>query len=665
MVSLLLVAALPAPACAATFVPEDEARLVALTGPVFSPDGGRIVLIRTDQDVEKDTAHTSLIAVDVAGGAPHELTHGREGITQPQFSPDGSMLAYLAFDAKHKRQIEVVPASGGDPRALSAAGQGVQQFAWRPDGRALAYASPDDPPITVTQHHDFFELGNDSYLTRGTDPPAHLWLIGADGSGARRLTSGTWSVAPPAAPAPMLSWSRDGRRLTFVRVPSTHDGDAYRSEIAVLDLAGGAVRALTGRHEFETFAAVSPDGRRVAYVAARDDDPYAENDVFVTGLGGGRGTDLSRALDRNVVRAIWVDDHTLLVGAHEGLNQALWLLRDDGSAQRVPTGTAQPNQGGWLHAAVGPRGALAYTGVTADHPTELWYQPDPRSAPRRLTDLNAAVGALQPAALHAIGWTGPDGWAQNGTLAYPPGFTPGKKYPLVLVIHGGPATAATLAYGGFTQALAARGLLVFEPNYRGSDNGGNAYQHAIAMDAGDGPGRDVMAGVAAVERLGIVDESRIAVSGWDYGGFMTSWLMTHYHLWKGALSGGAFDDFVDLYDLADTNVAVAFGFRGSPYVGDNMADYRAQSPLTYAAQVTCPVTIVHDVGDAHAPIAGALRMYRALKDNGKQARFVAIPVDGHNPTDIVRRIDREKLWLDWAVDEPEVSRRKAGPPPPA
>ena len=649
----LLAAALPAVASAATFTPADEARIVALASPVFSPDGKRIALVRTDQDVKADTAHTTLITVDVVGGPPHELTHERDGIAQPQFSPDGTRMAFLAFDAKKKRQIEIMPAAGGAASAVSAAKQGVQQFAWRPDGRALAYITADEPPAAVAEHHDFFEITNDDYLTRANDPPSHLGLVNADGSGARKLTSGTWSTAtsyPPSPPAAPLSWSADGKRLTFARVPDTHDGDAYLSEIAVLDVASGAVRALTGRHQLETFAAVSPNGRRVAYLTARGDDPNNENELFVTDLAGGRGRDVSAKLDRNIYRAIWVDDRTLLVGAHDGLDQAMWLLRDDGSAQRVRTGPAQPNQGSWLQAAVGPHGALAYAGVTADHPTELWYQPDASTAPRRLTALNDAVGALTPAKLQAVTWSGPDGFAQNGTLAYPPDYTPGKKYPLVLVIHGGPTSAATLAYGGLTQALAARGMLVFEPNYRGSDNGGNAYQRAVYMDAGDGPGRDVMAGLAAVERLGIVDESRIALSGWSYGGFMTSWLMTHYHPWKTALSGAAVNDFVDMYDLGDFNVGIATSFRGSPHVGANLADYRAQSPITYALQVTCPVLIVHDIGDARVPVTQSFRMYRTLKDNGKQVRFIGIPVDGHNPGDIVRRIDREKLWVDWAVD---------------
>ena len=186
--------------------------------------------------------------------------------------------------------------------------------------------------------------------------------MNANGTGAHRLTSGTWSVAvsyPPGPPASPLSWSPDGKHLTFARVPDTHDGDAYLTEIAVLDVASGAVRALTGRHKLESFAAVSPDGRRVAYLASRGDDPNNENDLFVTGLAGGRGQrHLGQARPQHLPRDLGRRPHPAGRRAR-GLDQAMWLLRDDGSAQRVQTGPAQPNQGDWLQPAVGPDGALA------------------------------------------------------------------------------------------------------------------------------------------------------------------------------------------------------------------------------------------------------------------------------------------------------------------
>nr|MDQ6943196.1 hypothetical protein [Candidatus Eremiobacteraeota bacterium] len=184
-----------AAAAAATFTPDDEARIVGLSSPVFAPDGGHIAVVRTIQDTKADKSHTALVTVDVATGALRALTAKVEGIAQPAYSPDGKQLAFLSFDKNHQRQIQLMTAAGGTARAVTKVKFGVQQFAWRPDGRALAYITQDDPPARIAQHRDFIEITNDDYLSRSNDPPSHLWLVNADGSGARRLTSGTWSAA--------------------------------------------------------------------------------------------------------------------------------------------------------------------------------------------------------------------------------------------------------------------------------------------------------------------------------------------------------------------------------------------------------------------------------------------------------------------------------------
>jgi dipeptidyl aminopeptidase/acylaminoacyl peptidase len=248
-----------------------------------------------------------------------------------------------------------------------------------------------------------------------------------------------------------------------------------------------------------------------------------------------------------------------------------------------------------------------------------------------------------------IEWSAPDGFADDGVLTLPPGFVAAKKYPLVLVIHGEPNSASTTAFSGFAQVLAAHGWIVFSPNYRGSDNLGNAFWRGIFNDAGDGPGRDVMAGVAAVEKMGAVDESRIAVSGWSYGGYMTSWLIGHYHIWKAAVSGAAVDNLVDEYDLSDNNVLVRYGFEdfASPWQGDAMKAYLEQSPLTYARSVTTPTLILSDRGDARVPITQSFEMYHALKDNGVTTDFWEYPVAGHHPGDPVRADDQDRRWMAW------------------
>ena len=220
------------------------------------------------------------------------------------------------------------------------------------------------------------------------------------------------------------------------------------------------------------------------------------------------------------------------------------------------------------------------------------------------------------------------------------------------MIHGGPQAASTTSFNPLAQLMAVRGWVVFSPNYRGSDNRGNAYQRAIFNDAGAGPGRDVMAGLAHVKKRGFVDEGRIAVSGWSYGGYMTSWLIGHYPGWKAAVSGAAVNDLVESYALGDFNVVNRYGFPGfaSPYVGNSLKAYRDQSPIMSAAAIKTPTLILSDTGDARVPITQSYQMYHALKDNGVPVKFVAYPVPGHFPRDPVRAADVDKRWIEWLAE---------------
>jgi dipeptidyl aminopeptidase/acylaminoacyl peptidase len=649
----LVACSAPLGAAAATMTPDDIYKLVSAQEPAFSPDGGTLAYVERRIDLGKDRSVPTLIFVNVATGAKRAMTSDRELVASPEFAPHGGSIAFLANDAAHHPQVFVMPLDGGDARKVTATADGVQQFAWRPDGEAIAYvtADPDPNRAKIAKHHDFFDLANDDYLTRSYAPPSHLWLVARDGSNAHRLTSGAWSAAtsyPPAPPASPLSWSPDGKSILFTRVPNTRDGDSYLSQVMRVDVATKTVTAVTGRKGFEGFATYSPDGSKIAYLYSRDGDPNNANDVFVTD-GQGAGTDITLKLDRAMFRAQWFPDgKSLLVGAHDGTRTRFWRLHLDGSFEPIETGDVEPSWFFWIDAAISSTGLIATPGSTASHPTEI-YTIAPGAAPKAVTDLNHEIAERTLGRVDEVAWTN-DGFKEVGTLIYPPGFTAGKKYPIVVMPHGGPQAATTRDFDDWGQIMAARGWLVFQPNYRGSDNGGNAYERAIYMDAGAGPGRDVMAGVAAVEKLGIVDTSRMAVSGWSYGGYMTSWLMSHYHPWKTAISAAAVNNWVDMYNLGDGNFQIGFNFKGSPYVGSNAADYRAQSPITYAAQTTCPVLIISDVGDVRVPIAQSFEMYHALKDNHIPVRFVGIPVDGHFPSDPVRVHDVFELWNSWLAD---------------
>jgi dipeptidyl aminopeptidase/acylaminoacyl peptidase len=246
-----------------------------------------------------------------------------------------------------------------------------------------------------------------------------------------------------------------------------------------------------------------------------------------------------------------------------------------------------------------------------------------------------------------VHWTS-DGLAIDGVLTYPPGYQAGKKLPLVLYIHGGPVATSRETFSAPAQVLAAQGWLVLEPNYRGSDNQGNAFQTAIFNHASSAPGRDIMAGVEALKARGIVDETRIAVSGWSYGGQMTSWMIGAYpQVWRAAVAGAPVTDLVDQYTLSDNNVLRATAYGPSPFVGDNLKAYAAESPISNAWRIKAPTLIMSDVGDWRVTTTQAYKLFHALKDNHTPVSFIAFPVNGHSPSDPIRGRDVWRRWVGW------------------
>jgi dipeptidyl aminopeptidase/acylaminoacyl peptidase len=648
-----------AEARARKFELEDVQKIVNASSPAISPDGKSIVIVVTRVNWDEDRHDSQLVLVNIATGVQRQLTSIRKGLSSPQWSPTGDRLAFLAETGEEKKateQIFVLPMNGGEPQQVTSAPLGVEQFAWRPDGACIAFASSDEPPnqAEIEKHHDLFEAGDNSFLSTAAPTPSHIWLVSASGGAAKRLTSGAWSLSKTAqvsSPSSLLSWSPDGKQICFTRQADPHYGESDQTVIEILDVDSGKIRQLTKRTSFEGFGLFSFDGSKIAYWFPRDGDFNNENEIFVAPSTGGEGKDVTRALDRNVQRAIWMPDgKSLLVSGHDGTRTAIWIQPLDGAAKKLDLGDANPSWLYWVDADVGKDSSIAFAGGTPTQPTELYYLASADAKAKRLTDFNHEIATLDLGRTDSFEWNGPDGFVEDGTLVYPPNFSRHKKYPLFVYLHGGPQIAATIDNPdfAFTQLVVSHGYVFFQPNYRGSDNLGNKYQRAIVNDAADGGGRDIMAGIAALETQGFIDDSRLAVGGWSYGGFMTSWLIGHYHNWKAAVSGAAGNSRVDKYSLAEDGVLMRHRWGGSPWKKEYAKAWEEQSAITYASAITTPTLILHDIGDPNVPISDAYLLYHALKDNGVTVKFVAIPVAQHFPYDSpVRESDIYHYWIDW------------------
>jgi dipeptidyl aminopeptidase/acylaminoacyl peptidase len=634
---------------------DDLPKLVGVGDVAISPSGTQVAFIVSRADMDKDRWNGTLELYDVAAKTTRPLTYERRALASPAWSPDGTKIAFLALAGEGndaQQQIWLMDLRGGDPVALTKSSQGVQQFAWRPDGGAIAYVASDDAPNKkdIDKHLDGFVTGDQAFTSRSAPTSAHIWLINPDGTNDHRLTSGTWSIPsaqPPSSPGPPISWSPDGSQIAFTQQANPFEGDGDMTVVAILDVASGQIRRLTTHGKYEGFGEFSPDGKSIAYWYPNNGDEAAVNDIFVSPASGGDGVDVTASeIDTNVQRAIWLPSGDLLISGHKGTDAALWVKPLNGPAKRVDLGAVQPVQGFWLDASVSRAGAIAFAGSEPNHPVELYYMASATSVPQRVTSYNDAIANLDLGAVHSIQWTN-EGFAEDGTITLPPGYDASKKYPLVLVIHGGPNSASIANFSSLNQLLAARGYVVFNPNYRGSDNLGAKYWYGIVNDSGAGPGRDVMAGIAAVEAQYPIDTSRIAVSGWSYGGYMTSWMIGHYHVWKAAVSGAAVNDLVDEYSLADNGVGWRFNMNGSPFTGGRLQAYIDQSPINAAWSVTTPTLIMSDVGDARVPITQSYKFFHALKDHGTTVEFWAYPVSGHFPGDPVRSQDVTRRWIGW------------------
>ncbi|MBV9270517.1 MAG: S9 family peptidase [Candidatus Eremiobacteraeota bacterium] len=646
---LIFSAALAVPAAARTLDYGDLRAIVNVGEPQLSPDGRRIVYVKSLADFKKDRYESEIMLLDVRSGAQRPLTLERHGIGMPRWSPDGARLAFLAHAGSGKdehEQIFLMRMDGGDARPATRFDQDVQTYSWSPDGRTFAVVVRDKNPYQkqIDAHLDAFEVENNDYLHESAAIPSHLWTVDIASGKTRRLTSGAFSlglVDPDGSSN--LSWSPGGDKIAFVRFPTPLIGDALGGVINFVDVRTGKIEKLTSNSGLESSPQFAPAGGAISYIRNTHGDPTNGTAVYV--LNGGKTTDIRASIDRSTDQAIWAaDGEAMWFTAATGTRSGLWYIPLHASPRPV-------NLGPLSIATLGNtarNGAMTLVANTPSHPGEVYVLDGPKSTPRRLTNLNPRFDSLQLGRVTALSWKSTKGnFHPNGVLTYPPNFTRGKKYPLVLMIHGGPQSASIASWSSRRQLFASHGYLVFEPNYRGSTNLGDAYERAITFDAGDGPGQDVMSGLAAVERLGIVDTARIGVSGWSYGGYMTSWLIGHYHPWKVAMSGAALNDWFDDYNVSFyVSLDVPF-FGGPPGNPKYTKMWIEQSPLTYASQVTTPTLILGDIGDNNVTITNSFKMYHALKDNHVLVEFVAYPVHGHFPDDPVRSEDVGRRWLTW------------------
>lgn len=634
----------------AAWTPEDGVATACLPVAVASPDGERVAYVveRANLEAQPGGWRATLHVATADGASRRRYTPPAHRLSDPEWSPDGAWIAYLETALDGVTRLMAVPLDGGAPRPLlDGSGDGrLVAFRWSPRGDAIALLRADPGAA---------DTGDAAAVTADPSPPArHLWrlpvLDGAPAGPPTRITGGAFSVGSDLL-ANAFDWSPDGRHIAFTRVRSAAPADWTSADVALVDVASGAVRAFQQSNAAEFSPRFSPDGARLAFaITAYPPSWIRQVRVGVARLDGSGLRLLAATPDQQPRLIGWMSDRLLLVSEHHRAATALWTLPVDGgdprrfdSGDRALAGVTLNGPGTRLAMVTSGRRAAPEAAVTATR----------RFRPETVSRANARSVPPPDAGTRLVSWQSDDGQDIEGLLTLPPGHRDGDRQPLVLMIHGGPAGAFTDSFpGGFdglppVAALSGAGYAVLRANPRGSSGYGYGFRAALRGDWGGADAADLLAGVDAMIDLGIADPQRLGVVGWSYGGYQTAWLIANHHRFAAAAAIAPFTDLATLSATTDLPGAVE-DWLGGP-LWDRPDLYRERSPLWRADAITTPLLLLHGTDDTRVPPGQSVALHRALARRGLDSRLVRFPRAGHlidEPAQSLRLTREILAWFD-------------------
>ena len=627
--------------------------------PAFSP-GGEWLAFLSDRDAPPERGGANqLYLISLAGGEARKISDSEGAVSSFQFSRDGKWIAYRA-GRQESSQLFLYNLAAGKSEALTKHPTGVgAAWQWAPDSTRIHFAAPDS--------RDEFERRRTElrFDVRIADPPRpveHLWEIPLEGKQSNRLTSGGEFTVT------RLAVSRDGAWITFTggspnRRESGQDGGRY-AEAHLLELATRRVERLTRNQVPESLPQVSPDSRWIVFSSNDEFTPFRRSRAYLRAVRGGEWRRLAGGAEEEPTNLTWSQDsRRLYFSTGRGLNQHLFAIEIDSGEVRQLT-----DRLGALSATyhVDPD-LFILAAEDPTHPHDYYLAGSSElGAPgrwRRMSDANPQVVDFALGAYEAVRWKSTDGQMVEGILVKPLSYQPGKRYPLIVQIHGGPAGASinsfSAGHGSYVHVYAAGGYAVFQPNYRGSSNYGEKFRMQIAGDYFRQGFDDIMSGVDELIRRGIADPDKLGMMGWSAGGHWSNWTLTHTDRFKAISSGAGAVNWISMYAQTDIQANREFYFQGKPW--ENWDHYVAVSPLRYIKNAKTPTLIHVGSKDARVPRPQSEELHMALKKLGVPTEFIVYPRMGHGITEpryqlvkmaaeygwFEKWIQGKPEWLDW------------------
>ncbi|MBA3272225.1 MAG: S9 family peptidase [Acidobacteria bacterium] len=605
---------------------DDLLNLKRVGSPAISPDGASVAYTVRETNWD-DNEYKTEVWVGNASGT-RRLTNAKKSSLQPAWSPDGNWIAFVS-DRDGKRQLYQIAMAGGEAQKLTSGTEAINNFAWSPDGTRIAFTMPDPVAESVKERERVF---GDLRLEDEDRRMEHLYVLtipphGMMVNAPRAVTSGAFVVGS-------FNWSPDGRQLAFDHRASSDAADGGSADISIVSAEGGNTRLVVEQPGPDSNPRWSPDGSRIAFVSAmRKPFDYYQNAVIATVAPGSMAIEsLSDAFDENPQIIAWTPR-----GIFFGASARAWsyLFGIDPVTKRVTRYAAAAES---IDSAYSLTKDASHVAFVTSGPTDfadIFRSPVAETlTPTRVSHTAEQIAAWPRHTRELVRWKSQDHAEIEGVLHKPADFQAGRRYPLLVVIHGGPTGVSrpvpysnSVGYYPIDLWL-AKGALVLEPNYRGSAGYGEQFRSLNVRNLGIGDAWDVVSGIDHLVAAGMVDRDRVGAMGWSQGGYISAFLTTkHADRFKAVSVGAGISNWMTYYVNTDIHPFTRQYLKATPW--DDPKIYADTSPMTYIKSARTPTLIQHGDQDQRVPVPNAFELYQGLRDQNVPTQLVLFKGFGH------------------------------------